>query len=140
MLPASTLRAAPLAAQYGAIHRWMWLALPDDCQQEAALSEPEALLRTGHRHLVLRYSDGETVWVFRAAIPEHRGMVGEVVRTSAGGFRVHCLAAARPASTYRDARRFLPLVNREEPLMAADDGSCDPLYGQRMDDADLGRN
>lgn len=45
MLPASTLRAAPLAAQYGAIHRWMWLALPDDCQREAALSEVE------HPHL-----------------------------------------------------------------------------------------
>jgi hypothetical protein len=96
--------------------------------------------RTERILLRLTDADGETVWVFRAAIPEHRGMVGEVVRTSAGGFRVHCLAAARPASTYRDARRFLPLVNREEPLMAADDGSCDPLYGQRMDDADLGRN
>jgi hypothetical protein len=41
MLPQSTIRLAPLAARYGHIHRWLWLALPEDCQQEAALTEIE---------------------------------------------------------------------------------------------------
>lgn len=27
-----------------------------------------------------------------------------------------------------------------EPPMPIDDGSCDPLYGQRMDSADMGEN
>lgn len=36
-LPASTLRLAPLAARYGHIARWMWLALPEDCQQEVSI-------------------------------------------------------------------------------------------------------
>ena len=38
MLPHSTLRVAPLAGDYGHICRWMWLALPEDCQQIAALT------------------------------------------------------------------------------------------------------
>ena len=37
MLPASTIRIAPLAAQFGHICRWIWLALPEDAQQEAAM-------------------------------------------------------------------------------------------------------
>lgn len=32
------------------------------------------------------------------------------------------------------------IVTRDFPDGEADDGSCDPLYGRRMDDADLGRN
>jgi len=39
MLPSSTIRLAPLAKVYGDVHRWLWLALPDDCQQEAAIVE-----------------------------------------------------------------------------------------------------
>lgn len=32
---------------------------------------------------------------------------------------------------------FAPTSSITDPI---DDGSCDPLYGQRIDDADLGRN
>ena len=37
MLPASTFRVAPLAKEYGHICRWLWLALPEDAQQEVAI-------------------------------------------------------------------------------------------------------
>lgn len=38
MLPASTIRLAPLAGEYGHICRWIWLALPEDAQQETAIA------------------------------------------------------------------------------------------------------
>lgn len=41
MLPQSTIRLAPLAARYGHIVRWIWLALPEDANQEAAITELE---------------------------------------------------------------------------------------------------
>jgi hypothetical protein len=41
MLPNSTIRRAPLATRYGHIVRWIWLALPEDANQEAALTEVE---------------------------------------------------------------------------------------------------
>lgn len=37
-LPHSTIRLAPLARQWGHVCRWIWLALPEDAQQEAALA------------------------------------------------------------------------------------------------------
>ena len=42
MLPESTIRVAgPAALHYGHIHRWMWLAYPEDCAQECLLTEVE---------------------------------------------------------------------------------------------------
>jgi hypothetical protein len=43
---------------------------------------------------------------------------------------------------YRDqAAHALQMIRSEcEPLRPVDDGSCDPLYGQRMDSADMGEN
>lgn len=38
MLSQSTIRLAPLAERYGHICRWLWLALPEDANQEAALA------------------------------------------------------------------------------------------------------
>jgi hypothetical protein len=43
------------------------------------------------------------------------------------------------------AYRLLKRLRRADsygrfPREPIDDGSCDPLYGQRIDDADLGRN
>jgi hypothetical protein len=36
------------------------------------------------------------VYLFRCRIPDHRGMVGEIVRTPLGRLRVHCWSAADP--------------------------------------------
>lgn len=42
MLPASTTRlAGPPAIEYGHIHRWLWLALPEDAAQECRVVELE---------------------------------------------------------------------------------------------------
>ena len=51
----------------------------------------------GGGHLLMRYVEPDgTVYLFRTRIPEHRGMVGEIVRTPISGrFRVHCWSAAR---------------------------------------------
>ena len=38
MLPASTLRLAPLAREYGHICRWIWLALPEDANSEVTVT------------------------------------------------------------------------------------------------------
>ena len=55
-LPASTLRIAPLAAQYGHICRWMWLALPEDVQQEVAIALLEYPdLTASARERLIRY-------------------------------------------------------------------------------------
>ncbi len=55
-LPASTLRIAPLAAQYGHICRWMWLALPEDVQQEIAMTLIEfPTLTASARERLIRY-------------------------------------------------------------------------------------
>lgn len=35
-------------------------------------------------------------------------------------------------------RKAIPMLSIEEPPQPIDDGSCDPLYGQRMDSADMG--
>lgn len=70
--------------------------------------------RTGNghrsRHLVARYADGDTTWLFRCAIPASREMVGEVVRTAEGRYRVHCWSAARPrpeGGEYLDPREYM---------------------------------
>ena len=36
--------------------------------------------------------------------------------------------------------RVVPVPQEQEPPQPVDDGSCDPLYGQRMDSADMGEN
>lgn len=37
-LPPCVLRRAPLAVRHGHIMRWLWMALPEDAQQEVALT------------------------------------------------------------------------------------------------------
>lgn len=48
------MRIAPLAAKYGHICRWIWLALPEDANQEAAITEVEypALTRAAREELI----------------------------------------------------------------------------------------
>jgi len=58
-------------------------------------------------HLVTRYAESDgTVWLFRCQIPDHCGMVGEIVRTPLQRFRVHCWSAANPAA-YRQPGEIL---------------------------------
>lgn len=62
------------------------------------IADHPVLKMTTHRQLVSRYAgdaDG-WVWLFRCQIPEHRLMVGEIVRTPEGRIRVHCWHAADP--------------------------------------------
>ena len=65
---------------------------------EAVREDPTPHRATGRgSHLVSRFADPDaTVWLFRCQIPEHRGMVGEIVRTPIGRIRVHCWSAATP--------------------------------------------
>lgn len=53
-LPQSTIALAPLAVQYGHICRWMWLAIPEDVQQEiaATLIEFPALAESAREKLI----------------------------------------------------------------------------------------
>jgi hypothetical protein len=56
MFSNSTLRVAPLAEQYGHICRWLWLALPEDAQQEVSIvlwQYPSLTARA--REAVIRY-------------------------------------------------------------------------------------
>ena len=67
---------------------------------EAVREDPTPHRSTGRgAHLVSRYAEADgTVWLFRCQIPEHRGMVGEIVRTPLGRTRVHCWSAADPGA------------------------------------------
>lgn len=61
----------------------------------SAVAQSPALAKTTHRHLISRYTDGEGwEWRFRSQIPEHRLMVGEIIRTPEGNVCVHCWASA----------------------------------------------
>ena len=63
----------------------------------AIVAEHPAIKRTTHgAHLVSRYSETGWTWLFRCQVPAHRKLVGEIVRTPAGGIRVHCWSAADP--------------------------------------------
>ncbi len=55
---------------------------------------PGLVQTTSGRHVAMRYSDHGTVYLFRCRVPEHRAMVGEIVRTPAGAIRVHAWSAA----------------------------------------------
>lgn len=65
-----------------------------------AVADHPALARTTSRHIVMRYTDGSGAAVmlyrFRGRVPDHRGMIGEVVRTLDGSIRVHAWNAADP--------------------------------------------
>ena len=60
------------------------------------LTTSPGLCQTTHRKLACRYADGEVVYLGRTVVPEHRCLVGEVVRTQAGPLRVHFWAIADP--------------------------------------------
>ncbi|MEM3038645.1 MAG: hypothetical protein QXE45_04540 [Thermoplasmata archaeon] len=60
------------------------------------------IVRTTDRHWAARYQDRDTVYLFRFRIPHHRGMVGEIVKTKEGKFRVHCWAAANACGEYKE--------------------------------------
>ena len=63
----------------------------------AIVTEHPGLVRTtSGRHVAMRYSDLGTVYLLRSRVPEHRGMVGEIVQTAADAIRIHCWSAALP--------------------------------------------
>lgn len=62
----------------------------------AIIADSPAIKRTTHGHLVSRYSYGGATWLFRCQIPEHRLMVGEIIRVPDGQLRIHCWSAADP--------------------------------------------
>ena len=63
-----------------------------------------------------RYAEPDgTVYVFRCQIPEHRGMVGEIVRTPLGRMRVHCWSAANPGEYREPQERFSALIVPKPP-------------------------
>jgi hypothetical protein len=82
------------------------MRIPDDVR--AAVEETPNIHRTrgGKRKLAMRYSADGVVWLFRYAVPAHGAMVGEVVRTIEGKYRVHAWQAAHPGE-YRAATEFI---------------------------------
>ena len=74
------------------------LTIPE--RVSAIVAEHPGLCRTTSRHLVMRYVDRGTVYLFRARVPEHRAMVGEIVRTFTGALRVHAWSAADPVEDW----------------------------------------
>jgi hypothetical protein len=79
------------------------MLIPPDVA-EVIREEPD-LHRTRERKLVSRYAEDGITWLFRCQIPASRAMVGEVVRTPEGAYRVHCWSAA--TSARRDARELI---------------------------------
>ena len=81
---------------------------------EAVREDPTPHRSTGRgAHLVSRYAEADgTVWLFRCQIPEHRCMMGEIVRTPLGRNRVHCWSAADPAP-YRTPTNLLARAESE---------------------------
>lgn len=62
---------------------------------ECVRESPE-LARSTCRHLLARYADADgIIYRFRCRVPDHRGMVGEIVRTQANAVRLHCWSAAK---------------------------------------------
>ena len=82
----------------------------------AVAQHPDIYRPTGRgTHLAARYADREreglgsaAVYLFRCQIPEHRGMVGEIV-LSEGHVGVHCWSAADPG----EYRQPLTIVNEK---------------------------
>ena len=77
---------------------------------EAVREDPTPHRASGRgTHLVSRYAEADgTVWLFRCRIPTHRGMVGEIVRTPIGRYRIHCWSAATPSpSPYREPEQII---------------------------------
>jgi hypothetical protein len=84
------------------------------------LRESPDLHKTRATHLVARYVDGDgCVWLMRTRIPESRAMVGEIVRTPEGHYRVTCWSAATPSLTYRDARALIARHTEQEQSASA---------------------
>ena len=76
---------------------------------EAVREAPDPLRAKGRgTHLLSRYADADgTVWLFRCQIPDHRGMVGEIVQAPIGRRRrVHCWSAATPGE-YREPAEII---------------------------------
>ena len=74
---------------------------------EIVRESPE-LYRTTHRHLTARYVGiDSTVWLFRCRIPTSRAMVGEIVLTPEGRYRVHAWSTASPSDTYRTVEELI---------------------------------
>lgn len=101
----ATLRQRPLSRNRLAHHVNSLLfrgpmTIPEGVADAVAVS---AVYRTTQRKLVLRHvtPDG-TVWLFRTAVPEHRCLIGEIVRCPDKRYRVHCWTIAEPGA-YRDA-------------------------------------
>lgn len=74
-----------------------------------SIREAPDLHKTRKRRLAARYVDGANVtWLVMSAIPEARGMMGEIVRTPEGRYRVHCWEIARAGGApLRDARWYI---------------------------------
>ena len=70
------------------------------------VAEHPAIKKTTFRHLASHYSEGGITWVFRCQIPASRQMVGELVRTTDGKYRVHCWSVATPGE-YRTPEELL---------------------------------
>lgn len=87
---------------------------------EAVREDPSPLRASGRgTHLVSRYAAADgTVWLFRCGIPVHRGMVGEIVRTPLGRYRVHCWSAATPTESYCEPQEIIAAyaVPRSMPI------------------------
>jgi hypothetical protein len=77
------------------------------------IAEHPGIKRTTDRHLVSRYAEGEWTWVFRAPIPEHRLMVGEIVRTWCGHIRIHCWSTADPERYTRGDEPAAIVANKQ---------------------------
>lgn len=85
---------------------------------EAVREDPTPYRASGRgTHLMSRYAEPDgTVYVFRCQIPEHRGMVGEIVRTPLGRMRVHCWSAANPGE-YREPRERYEAADQQAPAI-----------------------
>jgi len=76
------------------------------------IREDPSLHRTRERKLVSRYAEDGITWLFRCQIPASRAMVGEVIRTPEGTYRVHCWSVA--ISARRDAREIIERSRQPE--------------------------
>lgn len=84
---------------------------------EAVREDPMPHKATGRgTHWLMRYAEPDaTVWLFRCQIPATRLMVGEIVRTNLGRYRVHCWSAADPARYTRGDEPAAIIANKLTP-------------------------
>jgi hypothetical protein len=81
------------------------------------VEHPGLVLTTSGRHPAMRYVDSGTVYLLRSRVPDHRGMVGEIVRTQAGTIRVHCWSAADPGE-YREPSAIVERKTAPQPIIS----------------------